>query len=269
MSADGFKILHWADYFDGPWSPGGLNKYQSGHFDGLSLLTSVNSPPADLLFLADLVGLRSFYLRARVSNDLDAFRVVTLEDLTLVTGSRRVVPKVVQPSMRNLCLTDRPGISAVRWPALESLRIGMWRGRDLEFVRGAEQLRTVRLEGRRQHGSLTGIEECVALEEFVSIDYSIETTKPLAGLTRLRQVSLMAAPPASPHGEISFADLAGANLQKIWVSNAVALRDVGALDSLPHLRELRLVECRLTDRDMKTLGRLRDGVDVKVIDPRV
>lgn len=268
MSVRGYKVLQWSGGFDGPWEAGAADRYRKGEFDGLSLSSGAEWAPADLEFLRELPGLRYLDVNAKVPNDLAAFHLDGLEDLTLVTGSRRAVPDVLQPSLRRLCLTDRPGIAvAERWPALERLRLGGWRGSDLEFLRGSERLSSVHLEGRRQHGRLDGIETCRSLVEFTSINYSIEDSAPLRQLQGMREVKLMAAPPTQPHRRISGADLAAASLEKIWISNADRLNDIDVLSALPRLRNLRLVRCHVTAEDTRALAAF-PTTKVEVIDPR-
>ncbi|MFC9689121.1 hypothetical protein ACFTSF_11315 [Kribbella sp. NPDC056951] len=268
MKSGEYKILQWDGAFDGQWSDGAVEKYRREGFDGVSLTAGAGEKLRDLGFLQDLPGLRYLDVLAKVKDDLDAFRIGTLEALTLATGSRGKVPQVIQEQLRALCLTDRPGI-AVRdkWPILERLRLGAWRGSDLELLRGAEHLSSVHLEGRRQEGTLAGIDGCVSLTEFTSINYSVEDSAPLRNLAELRTVKLMSAPPGPPHRRILLSDLAGGKLEKIWISNADELVDVGVLHSLPQLREVRLIHCRLREADQRALDSL-SAVNVKVIDPR-
>ncbi|MFI7067414.1 hypothetical protein ACIBL3_40920 [Kribbella sp. NPDC050124] len=268
MSVGEYRVLQWSGGFDGDWAAGGVDRYREGEFDGLSLYSGGGWTPGDLEFLGELPGLRYLDVNARVSKDLAAFQLDGLEALTLVTGSRRAVPDVVQSSLRTLCLTDRPGIAVAGiWPALERLRLGGWRGSDLEFLRGAERLSSVQLEGRRQKGGLAGIETCRSLVEFTSINYSIEDSAPMRELQKLREVKLMAAPPTHPHRRISGADLAAATLEKIWISNADRLEDIDVLSALPRLRNLRLVHCHLTAEDTRALAALT-RTKVELIDSR-
>lgn len=267
MNSGECKILQWDGAFDGAWSGDAAAKYRREGFDGLSLTAGAREKLRDLGFLQDLPGLRYLDVLAKVTDDLDAFRIGTLEELTLATGSRRKVPEVIQERLRALCLTDRPGI-AVRdkWPILERFRLGAWRGSDLELLRGAEYLSSVHLEGRRQEGTLAGIDGCVSLTEFTSINYAVEDSAPLRHLGGLRTVKLMAAPPGPPHRRILFSDLAGDKLEKIWISNADELIDVGVLRSLPRLREVRLIHCRIGKADLRTLDSL--AANVQVIEPK-
>lgn len=139
-----FNIMRWDGGFDGPWGPAAFERYRSGGYDGLSVTPSSEWTPRNVSFVRDLQGLRYFSLNARVSDDLDAFLVESLEDLTLVTGSRRQIPEAFQPHLTALCLTDRSGIEAAsRFPHLERLRVGAWRGSNLGMIREAEHLASV------------------------------------------------------------------------------------------------------------------------------
>jgi len=263
-----FKVLQWSGDFDGAWADGGVERYRREGFNGLDLTPGGEWTPADLEFLEELEGLRFLEVRGKVPDDLVAFRHEELEELTLATGSRRRVPEVVRPQLKALCLADRPGVEvAQRWPNLERIRIGGWRGIDLGQVVGAARLSRVYLEGRRQQGTLRGVETCTSLTELISINYSIEDTAPLTGLDNLREVRLMAASPTPSHGRVSFADLAGPDLRRIWISNARNLLDFDALRSLPRLRELRLIECAVGAPDAELLTSLPASVDIRIIDP--
>ncbi|MFE4703572.1 hypothetical protein ACFRIC_41625 [Streptomyces sp. NPDC056738] len=269
MSSDTFKIMRWNADFDGPWGAPAAVQYRSGGFDGLSLTSTPEWKPESIGFISELLGLRYLNLRVKISQDLDVFQINTLEDLSLLTGSRRKIPNVVLPQLRSLCLTDRPGIEmANQFPQLEHFQIGTWKGSDLEMVRGGGCLKSLYLEGRRQAGTLAGIETCPAVEEIMSVNYSIADSSPLRPLDRLREVKLLAASPAAPHGIIRFSDIASSDLAKVWISNAPVLQDVDALRELPRLREVRLIECRLGRDDLQELKTLPGRVDVRIISPR-
>lgn len=264
-----YQVMRWDGGFDGPWSSDAVEKYRKGGFDGLSLTPGGGWVPQDLRLVNDLPNLRYFHLRARLSNDLAVFGVDTLEELALATGSRRVVPKVVQPALRRLILTDRPGIDVARkWPMLEEIRVGRWRGSDLRMVCGAERLSVVRVEGRRQTGSLAGVESCRSVTDFMSVDYTLTDTAPLRSLVSLRDVRLLAAQPAAPHRRVSFADLAGPDVVRIWISNAADLQDLEAPAAMPRLRELRIIECPISARDNEILHALPDRIRVERVDVR-
>jgi len=141
-------MLHWKVSFDGPWSEIAEDRYRQGGFDGLSLVPSSAWVPSDLDFLYRLDGLRSFSLNAKVKNDIAAFKIPSLEHLSLVTGSRLRVPEEIQPLLLRLVMTDRPGVDVqTHWPALESLRLGAWKGTDLQLLNGTLNLRHFRVEG--------------------------------------------------------------------------------------------------------------------------
>jgi hypothetical protein len=260
-----FNIMQWNGSFDGPWSEDAERKYREGGFDGLSITGGPDWNPASLDFVLSLDRIRSFNVRAQVRQDLAAFMVASLEELVLATGSRRKIPDTPRAELRRLVVTDRPGLEvAVHWPVLESLRIGSWRGGDLRFLVGAGELKSFYSEGRRQSGTLEGIEDCLRLQEFVSVNYSIGRTRPLRELEMLSEIRLMAAPPTRPHSIIDVADLAGPELEKLWISNASGFRNADALMGAEKLREVRLIKCNLTTSDMLVLGALPNRVRVDV-----
>ena len=152
-----YRVLQWSGSFDGPWSEAAEKQYREAGFDGLILSPSSTWTPPDLEFLLRLPGLRLFSLQAEVKNDLAVFAVPSLEELALVTGSRLGIRDAVQPRLRDLVLTDRPGIKvSLHWPRLESFKLGMWRGTDLQMLDGATRLRRFHVEGRRSSGQSHG-----------------------------------------------------------------------------------------------------------------
>jgi hypothetical protein len=250
----------------GPWGQAGIAKYQEGRYDGLVIVPDRRNPPATLDFLGELPGLRSFSLSARVKDDLGAFHVETMEELTLVTGSRTPVPNVVQPNLRSLCITDRPGVAVrEKWPSLRSLRIGTWRGVDCRFVSGAESLEDLHLEGMRQAGSIDGIESCRMLKRVTSVNYSVRETAPLRPLSGLTEVKLLAARPTPPHEDVDLADVGGPNVHKVWISNAQSIHGIDALGAARQLRELRLIDCVISETGEDELVRLPKHVSVQIV----
>lgn len=226
--------------------------------------------PSDLEFLHRLPGLRFLSVYARVKNDIAAFTIPTLEDLTLVTGSRLRVPEEVQPVVKHLVLTDRPGINiSMHWPVLESFSLGSWRGTDLHLLNDASRLRHLDVEGRRQAGTLEGVETCASLEELITVDYPIKDTAPLRGLRSLREIRLLAARPTAPHGIINISDLSGSRLTKLWLSNAANIRHLDALANISSLREVRLIDCRLTSADRQFLDSMASRVKVELVNARM
>lgn len=264
-----YRVLQWSGSFDGPWSEAAEKRYREGGFDGLILTPSSTWTPQDLEFLLRLPGLRLFSLQAKVKNDIAAFAVPSLEELALVTGSRLSISEVVQPRLRELVLTDRPGINvSMHWPALESFKLGTWRGTNLQLLDGATRLRRFHVEGRRQAGTLAGVESCESLEALQTVNYSIKDTAPLRGLRSLTELRMMAAHPTASHGIIDISDLSGSRLIKLWISNAASIRQLPVLADLPSLREVRLIDCRLTAADRQFLDILAARARVQVINAR-
>jgi hypothetical protein len=267
MAPASYHVMRWHSAMDGPWSAEASRRFQQQEFDGLVIVPSAEWKPRDLAFLADLDGLRSFSFTGRLRNDVDAFQVATLEDLTLVTGSKVTVPDDAQQvHLTRLCLTDRPGLAVDQhWPRLEWLRVGTWKATDLRFLEGASNLRHVHLEGRRQQGELEGVQGCTKIESLTMINYSIMDTAPLRGLDALAEVKLMAAKPTASHGRLDLADIASPSLSKLWISNASELRNLESLRDRPVLREVRLIGCPLSDADSQALSSLPRRVNVQLV----
>ena len=207
-------------------------------------------------------------ITSRIQRDEAAFRVGTLEELTLATGSKRPVPPDTwQPSMRSLLLTWRTGIEVSRfWAALESLRVDFHAGDNCRWLGEAGTLREFELHSRKQAGSLDGIEAAVALQSLRVINYALSGTAPLRPLSQLRVVSLLSAPPGPPHQLIDLADLADAPLEAIWVSDAAHLHGIATLAAHSRLRDVRLIRCRLSPSDHAVLADLPHQNRVTLID---
>jgi len=266
MTSADYRIMQWHSAMDGPWSPEATRSFQQGGFDGLVVIPNADWTPQDLSFLADLEGLRSFSFTGKLRNDLAAFAVPTLEDLTLVTGSKLAVPEVAQARLSRLCLTDRPGITLYQhWPNLEWLRVGVWKATNLSMLEKAARLKHLHLEGRRQQGALDGIEDCVAIESLTIINYSVRDTAPLLGLNMLTEVKLLAAKPTAPHNPLDLAKITSQRLAKLWISNASEVLNLGALASHTALRELRLIGCQLSEADMRTLSSFPRQINVELV----
>lgn len=260
-----YRILQWSGSFDGPWSENAENRYRDGGFDGLIITPSSTWSPSDLEFLHRLPGLRSFTLQARVRNDLAAFTIPTLEELALVTGSRRRIPDVVQAELLRLTLEDRPGLDVkARWPNLESFRLGVWRGSDLRILQGAENLVRLKLEGRRQVGTLDGISDCRSLEQLITVNYSVRDTAPLRNLSSLVEVRLLAARPTEPHENVDISDIRTLGLVKLWISNAKNIRNIDALSGIRSLRELRFIDCDLSAAERASIEALPSYVKAEI-----
>ncbi|TCN41119.1 hypothetical protein EV644_105405 [Kribbella orskensis] len=75
MNVRGYRVLQWDGGFDCLWSSSGGARYRGEGFDGLSLTPGTDWMPGDLEFLDDLPGLRYLDVSAKLSNDLEAFRV--------------------------------------------------------------------------------------------------------------------------------------------------------------------------------------------------
>lgn len=190
--------------------------------------------------------------------------------MSLVTGCRLRLPKEIQPRLLELLITDRPGIEvAARWPALESFRLGLWKGTDLQFLNGALNLKRLRVEGRRHAGALDGLEGCQSLEEILTVNYAVSDTRSLHGLNLLKDVRMMAARPGGPHGIIDISDFSRSRLAKLWLANAENIQHLAILAELPHLREVRLIECRLTQADQRIMETLPSRVKVEMVNSQI
>jgi hypothetical protein len=98
---------------------------------GLSLTNALEAMP-DLEFPHTLAGLRVLRVQVRVKDDRSAFLIPSLEEFSLVTGSRVRLPDAVQPSLRNLVMAYRSAIELVsRWPQLQSFRLTLDRSNQM------------------------------------------------------------------------------------------------------------------------------------------
>ncbi|WP_309113072.1 hypothetical protein [Saccharothrix sp.] len=260
MARSGYRVLHWYADVDGPWSAVALERYRDQGCDGLVLVPGPEWTPPDLSFVLDVPGLRYLALERRFRDDTHAFLVESLEELSLVTGSSRAVPEVVQPNLVRLCLTNRPGISAARWPNLEEFRLGGWRDADLGVLAGAGKLRVLHVEGKNQSASLHGIEGS-SLEVLEVLDAGLPDLGPLAGMSSLRELKLMGSR-KNTHSVLDVSVLASAPLVKVWMSNAAGVTGLSDLAQNPALREVRLINCGVGEAEVR--GALPQRVRVTV-----
>jgi len=262
-----FRIMRWHGAMDGPWSPEAARKFREQGYDGLTILAGRDWIPRTLNFVEELEGLRSFSFTGKVQDDSSAFRVLSLEELSLVTGSKARLPEVLQPRLRRVAMIDRPDINVnSRWPAVASLRMGEWKGRDLRVLSGASELTEVYLEGRRQQGTLEGVESCVSLKSLTVVNYSVLNADPLRSLKALSTVKLLAAEPTPTHGKIDLSVLAGSRIEKLWVSNAAGFLNLDSLTDTQSMREMRIIGSRLSESDMRTLSAFPKWIRVQIVD---
>lgn len=263
-----YRTLDWSLAFDGPWGAGGLTAYRRGGYDALALGAGPkDSLPESLDFVQDLEGLRSLKVSAKVRRDDAAFRVETLEELVLATGSRNAIPQeAVQPRLARLVMSWRPGLKVSRhWPALRALRVDH-RTEDCTFLGEASKLISLHLEGRRRPGTLQGIEACPQLQSLKSVAYPIASTEPLGRLQNLRQVRLLSLPPSEAHGTIDLLDLAHAPLEELWLSGCRDLRGLETLSIHEGLRAVRIMNQELSPGNRAALGALPTRLRVSLVD---
>jgi hypothetical protein len=258
-----YRVLHWYGDMDGKWSDVAIQRYVNQGADGLVVVPGGEWVPDDLSFVRDLPNLRYLCVEHRLRRDVDAFYVDTLEELSLVTGSRLPVPEMIQSNLTRLTLTSREGISASRWPNLKVLRLGGWRGSDFRMLDGASELTHLHLEGRNQSTSLEGIEGCKKLEQVEALRMSFEDIRPLSGVASIRELQLMAAP-NNRHGVIDFSVVASSSLEKAWISNASAIANVRHLAGMNSVREIRLIDCDISEEEKIHFGQLPSYVRVDI-----
>lgn len=253
----GIRVMEWSEDFDGPWSSLAERRYVQGGFSGLSLTLAARGRLESLEFLRRFPGLRGFSINARVKDDTEAFRIETMEELALFTGSRLTVPDVVQPELSSLWTLNRPGLAvAQHWPSLERLRVGLWKDADLRLVANGSHLTSVYLEGGGQAGTLEGVESCHRLEKLTIIDCGIRDTAPLRSLDNLVEVKLMAARPAVPHARINLADICNGRLERLRIVRAAKVEGLELLAGCRRVKEVTLVDCDLSASDQAVLAAL-------------
>jgi hypothetical protein len=247
---------------DEVWSKRAVEEFHRSGYDGLSMLPGSAWWPDSLAFLLELEGLRWFNFSGRLNDDLDVFRVPSLEGLLLKTGSRRKVPKVVQSRLGRLYLADRPGLEvSERWPSLEDLRIGRWKTADLSILKGADAIKLLELEGSRRPGALDGIESCKEIESLVVTDVGMWSLEPLRGLDNLKEVRLMTRD-GCRHETLDLTDITSPNLTRLWLSNANGLIGVDSLAEHSMLQDIRFLGCELSKSDLAALADLPSHVKV-------
>lgn len=180
---------------DQPWTLRDTERYHAGGYNGVKLYPERGSK-LTLEFVRDLQGLRYVEVSGPVADDTPVFDVPALEDLTILTGSKKPLRLEALPLLRRLAVHHRPGLEGVAsLPGLTSLFVGRWQGPDLAFLGDKPKLESLRLEGRRKlRASLDGIERAPHLDELMVLDVRIESIEPLRGLTNLREIHLTGVP---------------------------------------------------------------------------
>jgi len=217
----------------------------------------------DLTFLSDLQELCLLGIQTKVKDDRAAFTLAGLEELALITGCRQPIPECHLPVLRRLVLVERDGMDCRKRPALEELKVGVWRTGGVDFLSGGTRLRNVELEGKYQTVSLAGIETCELLEVFCATDAALEDLAPLRGLRNLRELRLVSRLKA--HGSLDLGEITSPALERLSIGAAIELKNIASLANLPSLQQLQLVDVPLTKGDHAVLNGMSDRVDVTIL----
>lgn len=255
---DDFRVLSRGPG-DGPWDlPRLQQRFAEGGFNGLNIRFIHPAAFKSLDFLLGLEGLQYLEVTGRIRNDVAAFQLPELRELSLATRSPRPVPGFASSSLTFLGIDDRDGkdhIAALE--GIQELAIWLWKGQNLAFLDDAElPLTTLRLEGRKQVAALDGIAGCRKLVEVQVREARIESLEPLSGLTALRSVRVL---PGPTKGEacLDLSHLTGLQgLEELHLVRAGAIRSLRPLLDLPALRDVRLRDTEILDGDLSPLTAL-------------
>lgn len=241
---------------DGPWDlPQLQQRFAEGGFNGLNVRFIHPATFKNLDFLLGLGGLQYLEVTGRIRNDVAAFEVPELRELSLATRSPRPIPGFESASLTRLGIDDRDGkdhIAALK--NLQELAIWLWKGQNLAFLHDAElPLRKLHLEGKKQVATLDGIAGCRNLAKVQAREARIKSLEPLSGLTALRSVRIL---PGSTKGEacLDLSDLTRLQgLEELHLVYAGAVRSLRPLLALPALRDVRLRGTEILDGDLSPL----------------
>ena len=103
------------------------------------------------------------------------------------------IPRIGAARLGRLGFDDRPGKENLAGLAhLRDLAIWLWRDTDFRFLRSAQELVTLHVEGTKQVGSLERLQACEALVDLEIIDMCPASLEPLGHLTQLDAVTRLA-----------------------------------------------------------------------------
>lgn len=243
---------------DGPWDlPQLQQRFAEGGFNGLNIRFIHPAAFKSLDFLLSLEGLQYLEVNGRIRNDVAAFELPELRELTLATRSPRPIPGFASSSLTRLGIDDRDGKDHIATlESLQELAIWLWKGQNLTFLHDAElPLRKLRLEGMKQVAALDGIASCRNLAEVEVREARIESLKPLSGLTALRSVRILPGYRAKGEACLDLSDLTRLKgLEELRLVYAGAIRSLRPLLDLPALRDVRLRGTEITDGDLSPLS---------------
>ena len=254
-----------------------------------------HDPPMSSLRLEDTPDGRRWVLRGAWKRGFAA-RIERSHDRALYLnwawGSAAVDLRFLEevPFLEQLTVLDHGGvvddspIAACR--ALEVLHVGTYASNRLE-VAGMPRLRDASFD---RYGPVTGVSRCVRLERLYHQRYPGADLAELAGLVRLRDLSIMNSPRlrrldglaglvALRHLRlglcVNLASLEGVEqrpeLQVLRVEACRRIRDVSPVAQLPQLRTLELIDLKDVESlrplfGLEGLEELRFGGDTRVLD---
>lgn len=245
---------------DGPWDlPQLQQRFAEGGFNGLNIRFIHPAAFKSLDFLLGMEGLQYLEVNGRIRNDLAAFELPELRELTLATRSPRPIPGFASSSLTRLGIDDRDGKDHIATlERLQELAIWLWKGPDLTFLDDVElPLRKLRLEGKKQLAALDGIAGCRNLAEVEVREARIESLEPLSGLTDLRSLRILSGYRAKGETCLDLSDLTSLKgLEVLNVCDAGAIRSLRPLRDLPALRDVRLGGTEILDGDLSPFSSL-------------
>jgi hypothetical protein len=255
----------WWQPDDGPWSEAATQRYLDGGYHGVYLQLGRGTKSPHLEFLREVPGLRYLEVNGKVIDDTAAFRIPELEELILLTGSKRAIPTLEDlAELGRLGIDDRPGKESIRHASkLQHLTIWRWKGPDLRFLASSSQLRSLRIEGTMNLVSLAGVEGCPDLREIEMTQLRVDTLQPLAQLSSLKTLRLIGSPRIDETPHLDLVDIVGLrNLEQLTLTYAGEVRSLRPIARMPALTEVRLRGTHLVDNDLEPLSALPPTVTV-------
>jgi hypothetical protein len=239
-------------------------QFQSGQFNGLFLRLSKGSRLRDLDFLGHIPGVEYLEIEGRVGDDSAAFQLPGLRELVLLTKGEAVIPAARNPSLTVLAFDDRGGVIDLEgFPALTKLTIWSSRRTDVNFLSGATELESFKMEGAGQVLDLRSLDRCRKLQDLEIIDARAKSLGPLRQLEQLRRCWLIGGGRLVQAEPLDFNDVSGLSaLEELRVTYGGEVSSVAPLLGMTSLRDVRLRGTRIVAGDSMLLDEFSDSVTV-------
>lgn len=266
-----YFALKWLNVDDRAWTEADTARYDAGDYNGVGMwFRRETAKSISLSFLRSLPTVRGVSVVGPTRDDLAVFDLVGLECLILVTKCAKSLRLESLTSLRDLRIDARPGIGEVRrLTRLEYLSISKFRGSDLGLFGSHPDMRGLRLEGRGQRVSLSGLEGCPAVTFLDLWEINPDSLSPIQALRNLVNLQVKGKKAVSSWPAVDIDAVRAMNrLEWLFLLDLGTLRSLSPIRSVPHLKGVKLDGCVIEDGDLSPLVDLPVGVHVTPPDDR-